>query len=81
MGAKQLLQREYFKEKYNFICCNCGYDQSAKPSIMMKGFGMNSGHGDCLNCGEFLHLEIEGGLDGEKMVSELWDNFLKKQKI
>ncbi len=80
METKQKLQREYFKEKYNFICCNCGYEQGVKPSIMMTGFGINSGHGSCLSCGEFLHLEIEGGLDGENMVSELWDDFLKKTR-
>ncbi len=73
-------KREFFKERYEFICPKCGYKQWAKPSTMMTGFGMNSGHGNCLKCKEFLHLEIEGGLNGEKMISEFWDDFLKKHK-
>ena len=81
METKQKLKREYLKKRYNFVCCNCGYKQSAKPSIMMVGFGINTGHGSCLKCKKFLHLEIEGGLDGEKMVSELWDDFLKKEEV
>ena len=81
---KQKVKRLNFKEKYDFVCCKCNYEQWAKPSIMMAGFGINSGHGSCLNCKEFLHLEIDGGLDGENMVSKLWDDFLKikeKEKI
>lgn len=74
---KQELKRECFKEKYNFICCNCGYKQWAKPSISMTALGRNSGCGSCLECKKFLHLQIKGGLDGEEMVSILWDDFLK----
>ena len=81
METKQKLKREHFKEKYDFICCNCGYEQWAKPSMMMTQFGENSGHGGCLKCKEFLHLEIEGGIDGENMISELWDDFLKRKGI
>ncbi len=81
MVKKQKLKRENFKKRYNFKCCNCGFEQSASPSIMMTGFGMNQGHGSCRECKSFLHLEIEGGLDGDKMVSEDWNSFLKKQKI
>ena len=72
------MKREYFKKSYDFVCCKCGYVQYARPSILMTGFGINSGSGDCLNCKEFLHLEIEGGIDGEKMISMLWDEHIKK---
>ena len=75
---KQKLKREYFKKSYDFVCCKCGYEQYAIPSIFMTGFGINSGSGACLNCKEFLHLEIEGGIDGEKMISTLWDEHIKK---
>ncbi len=78
---KQELKGEYFKEKYDFVCCKCGYKQWAKPSMMITEFGINSGHGSCLNCKEFLHLEIKGGIDEEEMVSVLWDDFLKKEGI
>ncbi len=81
METKQELKRENFKERYNFKCCSCNHEQSAAPSIMMTGFGMNQGHGSCLKCGQFLHLEIEGGLDGDNMVSKLWDDYLKEQGI
>ena len=77
---EQEFKREYFKEKYDFFCCDCGYKQWAKPSMSMTGLGRNSGHGSCINCKKFLHLEIEGGLDGENMVSVLWDDFMKSTK-
>ena len=77
---EQKLKREYFKESYDFASCKCGYKQGAKPSILMRGFGMNSGSGQCLNCKEFLHLEIEGGIDGENTISTLWNDNLKKIK-
>jgi len=80
MKAKQKLKRDYFKKSYDFVCCNCGHKQWAKPSMMMLSFGMNQGHGSCLKCGKFLHLEIEEGLDGENMISELWDDFVKKKQ-
>jgi len=81
MENKQKSKREYFKERYDFVCCSCGHEQWAKPSIMMTGFGMNQGHGSCLKCKKFLHLEIEGGLDGEKMISMLWDDYLKREGL
>lgn len=77
----QELKRETFKEKYDFKCAKCGYEQWAKPSMMMTEAGINSGHGSCLECGEFLHLEIEGGLDGENMISILWEDFLKQRRF
>lgn len=81
MKTKQKFKREYFKKSYDFTCCNCGCKQWAKPSMNMTQFGINSGCGSCLKCKEFLHLEIEGGVDGENMVSMLWDDFLKKEGI
>ena len=78
--SKKSKPRDPLNKRYDFICCACGYEQWAKPSIMMIGFGKNSGCGSCLNCNQFLHLEIEGGLDGERMVSELWDDHLKRIK-
>ena len=81
MENKQKFKREYFKKKYDFVCCNCGHEQWARPSMMMTQFGMNQGHGSCLKCKEFLHLEIEGGIDGDQMISILWDDYLKKEGI
>ena len=81
MKTKQKFKRECFKKSYDFTCSNCGHEQWAKPSMMMTQFGINSGSGSCLKCGEFLHLEIEGGIDGENMISMLWDDFLKKIKL
>ncbi len=75
------LKRESFKEKYDFKCAKCDYEQWAKPSMSMTALGVNSGCGSCLNCKQFLHLEIEGGLDGENMVSKIWDDFLKERKV
>ncbi len=73
-------KRTIFKKTYDFNCCKCGYKQWAAPSIMMTGFGLNQGHGSCLGCKTFLHLKIDGGLTGKKMVSILWDDFMKNMK-
>ena len=81
MQAKQEFKRENFKKTYDFKCAKCGHKQWAKPSMMMTQFGMNQGSGSCLKCKEFLHLEIEGGIDGEKMVSMVWDDYLKKEGV
>ena len=77
---KQEFKREYFKEKYDFICCNCGAKLWAIPSMMMTEFGINQGHGSCKDCKEFLHLKIEDGIDGEVMISVLWDDYLEESK-
>ena len=76
----QKIKREHFKERYDFECPKCGKELWAKPSMSMTQFGINSGHGSCLDCKCFFHLEILGGIDGEKMVAEIWDDWLKKNK-
>ena len=77
---EQKLRRNTFKERYDFNCPKCPKQLWASPSIMMTGFGENSGHGTCPDCKTFFHLEIEGGLDGEKMISEVWDEWMKKRQ-
>lgn len=72
---------KYFKKRYDFECPKCGAKLWAKPSMMMTCFGRNSGCGSCLDCGEFLHLEIEGDLKGEKMKAIPWNDFLKREGI
>lgn len=72
------MKRKKFKERYDFICAKCEHEQWAAPSIMMTGFGMNRGHGSCLNCKTALHLEITPDIYGNKMVSEIWDEWLKQ---
>jgi len=81
MEAKQKFKRVYFKKRYDFTCCACGHKQWAAPSMSMTEWGRNSGHGHCLNCNEFLHLEIKGGIDGDRMISRLWNDFLKREGI
>lgn len=79
MESKQELKRTYFKKRYNFECPKCKKGLWAKPSMSMTQFGINSGHGTCLDCKTFFHLEIKGGLDGKKMIAEIWNDWLKKQ--
>lgn len=67
------------KESYGFECANCGYEQRAAPSLAMKCFHENSGHGTCLGCGTFLRLRIDE--TGEKMVSQIWDEYLKSVQV
>ena len=70
-----------FKERYEFICPKCQAKLYAAPSMMMTCFGRNSGFGKCLDCGEFLHLEIKGGLEGTEMKAMFWNDFLKTLKV
>lgn len=68
------------KKRYNFICPNCLYEQSASPSLFME-MGYNGGHGCCMNCDVFLHLEIIPDLDGNEMKAVLWDDYMSKKKV
>lgn len=79
MESKQEFKRQYFKKSYEFECPKCKKELWAKPSMMMTQFGINSGHGTCLDCKTFFHLEIAGGINGKKMIAEIWDDWLKKQ--
>ena len=47
---------------------------------MMK-LGHNSGHGSCMNCGAFLHLEIKEDMHGTEMKAILWDEYLDKKTV
>lgn len=69
---------EELKESYEFTCVTCGYEQMAAPSIVME-LGINSGHGSCLNCNTFLHLEIAP--NGEFMISQAWDEYSVDQEL
>lgn len=68
-------KREIFLPRYNFTCPNCIYEQSADTSISMR-MGYNSGHGSCMNCGVFLHLEITPDLQGNMMEATMWGDSL-----
>lgn len=36
------------------------------------------GHGSCLSCHSFLH--IEHNADKDVMIAELWDDFMKRRE-
>ena len=67
------------QEFYDFTCAKCGYEQNARPSLMMKSLHKNSGMGSCLECKEFLSLKISE--DGTRMESMVWDEYLKEKGI
>jgi len=71
------MKRKKFKERYDFICAKCGEEMWIAPSMMMTQFGLNQGHGSCLKCKTFLHLEITPDIYGEEMISQIWDEWLK----
>ncbi len=71
MTKPEKLPNDYeVKEQYELSCAKCAREQMARPSIMMHGFGINSGHGSCLECGTFLHLmiDIEQGIIISRLV-------------
>jgi len=59
---------------YPFVCSVCGHEQNARPSIFMR-MGINSGHGSCMSCGTFLHLEIAP--DNTHIISKPHDEWLR----
>ena len=62
------------QEDYLFECAICGHEQRAVVSIFMQ-LGVNSGHGNCLQCETFLHLEVAG----DAMVSREWNEWYKEE--
>ena len=74
------MKKMKFEKSYPFKCPKCKLKLWAKPSIMMTGFGINSGHGTCPDCKTFFHLQIKGSIRGKEMESEIWDDWLKKHQ-
>ncbi|MFK5950180.1 MAG: hypothetical protein QM500_15555 [Methylococcales bacterium] len=64
--------------KYPLKCPMCGETQYAEPSLLMK-LGTNSGHACCVNCNEFLHLQISES--GEYMTAETWEDYLERIRL
>ena len=74
-----MIEEEYLKETYDFVCPGCKKQLWAAPSKFMQR-GVNSGHGTCPRCKTFFHLEIVPDLDGEVMQAEDWQKYMKRQK-
>lgn len=72
------LPDDKLKDAYEMTCAHCGHDQMVQPSMMMTVFGLNTGHGSCLECKTFLHLYITA--DNSKIISEKWDDHLNRMK-
>lgn len=63
------------KEKYPFACYSCGHEQTAAPSLFMELKIMNSGGGNCLKCGAYMHLKISESGNGDHMISSSLEDF------
>ncbi len=72
-GEDGLLYHPDGRRVYLFNCPVCDKETVAAPSWAMLS-GMNTGHGSCAGCGEFLHLEITPDLDGDSMIAIKWDD-------
>ena len=72
-------KHKMFLPRYNFKCPSCGHEQSAATSILMN-MGLNRGHGSCMKCKTFLHLEILDDMHGSKMKAIVWNDYLKTLK-
>lgn len=66
------------KNAYDFICPKCEADQYLVPSMAME-MGMNLGHGSCLKCKTFLHLELDD-LGKQTAKAEIWDDYVQRMK-
>lgn len=56
----------------------CGRDLFVCKSIAQEMGMSDLGHGSCLNCHTFLHLEYNAGKD--VMIAEFWDDFMKRRE-
>lgn len=66
------------RKRYHIKCPKCGRELYVCRSIAQE-MGMSSlGHGSCLNCHTFLHIEYKAGDD--VMIAELWDDFMKRRE-
>lgn len=66
------------RKRYPIKCPKCGRELYVCRSIAQE-MGMSSlGHGSCLNCHTFLHIEYKAGDD--VMIAELWDDFMKRRE-
>ncbi|WP_018125151.1 hypothetical protein [Desulfovibrio oxyclinae] len=65
------------KELYECRCARCNERFLVAPGTAMV-LGYNSRHGRCLHCKADLHMEIEDGLGGERMVSEMYGEWASR---
>lgn len=64
------------RKEYDFTCPNCSKVQWCHKSMAME-CGYNSGHGACLECKTFLHLEIVPDLGGDHAKATDFQEYLK----
>lgn len=54
-GAQKKIKDD--RRRYKGICPICGKENWICMSIAME-MGINSGHGSCLGCGTFMHIQF-----------------------
>lgn len=79
MSKKKIPENEPIP-RYETVCPVCNATFHFQPSIAMRDFGMvDSGHGRCLKCQTFLHLEIDPTVY-LKGKAEKWDDWILRTK-
>lgn len=74
-GAQKKTQDN--RRRYKGICPICGKENWICMSIAMQ-MGINSGHGSCLGCGTFMHIQFNE--ERQEMDLESFDEYTKRKE-
>lgn len=69
---------ENSRPRYKAICPNCGTELWVCKSMAMEMGILDMGHGGCLKCGAFLHLEFDS--EKQAMKASCWDEYMKTRE-
>lgn len=75
--SKKLPDGYKLQLSYPVTCSACGHEQMVRPSALMRFFDLNTGHGECMECGTSLHVEID--TEKQRMISQDWDEWLAEE--
>lgn len=65
------------RKRYKGICPVCGKELYICKSLAML-MGINTGHGSCLECGTFLHMEFNE--ERQEMDLEPFEEYVKREQ-
>ena len=65
------------RQRYKAICPICGKENWICMSVAME-IGINSGHGSCLGCGTFMHIQFNA--ERQEMDLETFEEYVKREQ-
>lgn len=65
------------RRRYKGVCPLCGKENWICKSVAME-VGINSGHGRCLGCGTFMHIQFN--TERQEMDLEPFEEYIKREQ-